>query len=76
MPTKSPPLFDIAKPRKSRRVMMHVTDAGETGFEDRGSHSVCMACPKCGHQTGWIAVKTVTEGKRGKPCPKCNGATE
>jgi len=74
MPTKSPPLFDITEPRKPRRVMMHVCDAGETGCErNPGAHSVRLECTRCGRRTEWIEVKNVTEGKRGKPCPICNG---
>ena len=66
-------LFDLPpKERAPRQVLMHVTDAGETGFEERGAHSVCLKCAKCGHETGWVTVQSVTEGKRGKPCPICN----
>lgn len=33
-----------------------------------------FSCQTCGHDTGWIKdTRTVTENKRGIPCPKCNG---
>ena len=56
-------------PRRKRRVMMHVMDAG--------NGPSCMViefeCKKCGHNTGWIKdEKSVSENKRGMPCPKCN----
>jgi len=58
------------KPRRNPRVMMHVIDAGTDGCND----VIHFECRKCGHDTGWIIdTKTVTENKRGVPCPKCNG---
>jgi hypothetical protein len=63
----------FSKPKRRRPVMMHVSDAG--GAEDRGV-MVTLQCPKCGAETGWIKFRTVTEAKRGQPCPRCNeGAT-
>ncbi|MGY3588042.1 hypothetical protein [Bradyrhizobium sp. USDA 4350] len=60
-------------PRRSRGVLMHVCDAG--GGE--GRNVLCqMQCRKCGHRSGWLIFDTVTEAKRGIPCPKCNGATQ
>jgi len=51
-------------PRTKRNVLMHVVDAG--------SDMIHLKC-KCGHDTGWIKeTLTVTEYKRGVPCPKCN----
>lgn len=58
-------LFGFIKPRKPRRVMMHVADAG--------AYMIRFECDKCGHNTGWIVdTKTVTENRRGMPCPNCN----
>lgn len=52
-------------PRRKRRVLMHVRDAG--------SGMIKLKCNKCGYDTDWIAHKlTVTEYKRGLPCPECN----
>jgi hypothetical protein len=65
-------LFDVSEPdrkRASPRVLMHVVDAGP-GCDD--AEQVVMQCGKCGHKTGWITVRTMTEAKRGQPCPKCN----
>lgn len=71
-----PTLFDNTRPRRPRRVLMHVIDAGPwdgCGEPGRlGSHLVRMQCPRCGHETDWIGVQSVTEGRRGKPCPECN----
>ena len=56
--------FDFL-PKKPRRKLMHVSDAGDGLIQFR--------CHRCGHDTGWIEdTKTVTENKRGIPCPKCN----
>ncbi len=50
---------------------MRVSDAGEmTG----GKKGICFVCSRCGHDTGWIEdVWTISENKRGLPCPCCNG---
>lgn len=58
-------LFDeLPKSKPVKR--MHVNDAG-------GPELVEMICGHCGHNTGWINPgKTITELKRGLPCPKCN----
>jgi hypothetical protein len=63
-------LFDRQSiPRQPRIVRMHVTDAGH-GF---GGKAIRFECNKCGHDTGWIADEwTITENRRGLPCPKCN----
>lgn len=51
--------------------MMHVIDAGN-GETDR---VIQFKCGECGYHTGWlIDTKTVTENRRGMPCPKCNEA--
>jgi DNA-directed RNA polymerase subunit RPC12/RpoP len=65
-------LFDAGeKPRRSPRRMMHVIDASGD-CSDPGSHSVVFQCSKCDHKTGWLKVDSVSEGKRGIPCPICN----
>ena len=67
-----PTLFDDEPRKRAKpRVMMHVVDAGQ-GECYGGSHIVVMQCGRCGHKTDWFQVNTTTEGKRGKPCPKCN----
>ncbi len=50
---------------------MKVIDAGN-GFGD--GKVIMFKCFKCGHNTDWIEdTKSVSENKRGMPCPHCNG---
>lgn len=67
-----------AKPRRARRQLMHVSDAGDSCSGDDGEGVVIaqFACKRCGHETDWIQVDTVTEARRGIPCPFCNNARE
>lgn len=58
----------IGKPKKPRRVMAHMSDAGN--FPD-GRMAVLFVCRKCAWSQ-WLAVANVTEGKRGHACPQCN----
>lgn len=67
-------LFDVGekpvKPRKNPEKLMHVYDAGS------GEDNWCMVmmhCSRCDLYTDWFQVRTVTEAKRGIPCPRCNG---
>jgi DNA-directed RNA polymerase subunit RPC12/RpoP len=63
-------LFD--KPaRRTRGQLMRVIDAG--GGESGGLNCQ-LECSKCGHQSEWLLFDTVTEAKRGLPCPRCNAA--
>jgi DNA-directed RNA polymerase subunit RPC12/RpoP len=67
----------IRQPRKPLRVMMHVIDVGDSGFSDDGYPGIAIfECGKCGHKTEWTTFRTVTEAKRGVPCPKCNRLSE
>lgn len=60
------------KERKSRRVLMHVIDAGCSPFEN-GHICAMFKCKKCGFETGWRhGFKTVTEINKGIPCETCN----
>jgi DNA-directed RNA polymerase subunit RPC12/RpoP len=61
-------------PRKKRRVMMHVIDAGDHGcvYEPGNTHIAQFQCAKCGDKSGWIEMRTATDGRRGIPCPNCN----
>lgn len=57
------------KPRQPRRVMMFVVDAGFDGCVD----VIQFQCHRCHYNTGWIECdQTVTQNKRGMPCPDCN----
>jgi hypothetical protein len=58
----------LEKPkRRTRGQLMHVCDAG-CGEE---KPIVQMRCAKCGYESGWYEFDTVTEAKRGLPCPQC-----
>lgn len=51
-------------PRRAPIKRMHVADAGE---------GILFECGHCGYSTDWIVDNhTLTENKRGLPCPKCN----
>jgi hypothetical protein len=56
-------------PRKSRGQLMHVCDAGNG---EEGKPLVQFECGKCRFRSEWLIVDTVTEAKRGIPCPRCN----
>lgn len=64
-----PSLFSKAEaPRRARRHLMHVADAGD--------RCIRFHCPRCEHDSGWLEWDNrVTEAKRGIPCPKCNEAS-
>lgn len=66
MAARQKELFE--RPRKARRVLMHVVDAG---IGEKGL-IVNFVCLRCGHDAGWWEVTSVSEGKRGMPCPICN----
>ncbi|WP_316224672.1 MULTISPECIES: hypothetical protein [unclassified Bradyrhizobium] len=55
-------------PRPPARKLMHVRDAGYAA----GGVIAEFKCGRCGHESGWLHIGTVTEAKRGLPCPKCN----
>jgi hypothetical protein len=57
------------KERRPRPVLMHVVDAGH-----EGTVIAVLECRKCQHRTGWLKFNTVTEAKRGLPCPNCSNA--
>lgn len=52
-------------PRRKPRVLMRVTDAGDRYIE--------FTCARCGHVEAYHGdTGTVSENKRGRPCPVCN----
>lgn len=73
--TAQPQLFDQSQaPRRKRVVRTVVIDAGHVdGAKD---HLVRYECRRCGLDAGWYTVRTVSEGKRGAPCPRCNDEKE
>ena len=52
------------KPRRQRRVMMHVVDAGGDAIE--------FKCMRCGFSDWYVNDMTVSQAQRGVPCPNCN----
>ncbi len=57
--------------RAPRQHRMHVWDAGDSG--DNELPIMCVFhCGRCGGSSEWTKVKSVTEAKRGIPCPTCN----
>ena len=59
----------LSKPKhRIRGQLMHVCDAG--GGCENGL-IVQMRCTRCGYESGWLQFDTVTEAKRGLPCPEC-----
>jgi DNA-directed RNA polymerase subunit RPC12/RpoP len=57
-------------PKRARLVRMHVEDSGHL---PGGSPGIRFRCRRCGHDTGWIPdTASVSENKRGRPCPYCN----
>ena len=69
---RTPDLFPGTKPRAIRRHLMHVCEAAGCGDDDGSGALVRMRCAKCGGETGWITLPTVTHAKRGIPCEQCN----
>lgn len=51
-------------PRRKPRKLMHVCDAGDDCAK--------FHCGHCGYTSAWLYFETVTEAKRGIPCPQCN----
>lgn len=64
----------FGKQRKKREWLMRVIDCGNgnCGQLKDGEQFVFLKCGRCGHESGWITLPSVTAAKRGIPCPKCN----
>jgi len=75
--SRTPDLFPGLKPARAKpRVMMSGTDHSFCDEEPDSPYMGEMKCKKCGHEAGWMYFKSITECKRGAPCPICNkGAT-
>lgn len=69
---RSADLFpEIRKIRNKPRVLMHFTNVSINDCV--GSPILAdMKCSRCGHNDGYWEFDTVTEVKRGIPCPVCN----
>lgn len=59
-------------PRTPRKIRMHVMDAGGGCCLEPGQVDVRYKCDKCGVETGWENAASITEARRGIPCPNCN----
>jgi DNA-directed RNA polymerase subunit RPC12/RpoP len=75
---KNEDLFaELKPPRKAPQKLMHVCDVDDNCCCDDGSTwPVKFKCSRCGHETDWVEPRTVTEAKRGIPCPVCNAKPE
>lgn len=62
---------ELKPPRAKPRVLAHADDHGS--FPD-GRHCHRFICKKCGFDE-WLAG-SISEGRRGVPCPNCNLAEE
>jgi DNA-directed RNA polymerase subunit RPC12/RpoP len=59
-------------PRTKFIKRMVVVDAGN---HLSGGKGIAFECKHCGHKSGWILdCMTVSQNKRGLPCPECNAA--
>jgi DNA-directed RNA polymerase subunit RPC12/RpoP len=59
-------LFDKPPPTP-RRILAHVEDAGQD--------MAFFVCHRCGW-ADWLRARTVSEAKRGVPCPTCNSTDD
>lgn len=64
-------LFKVKRPRVQRRWKMHVADAGPAP-DGSDRQFVRFDCGRCGRESDWMFCDTITEAKRGIPCPICN----
>jgi hypothetical protein len=68
---------DLKPPRAKPKKLMHVSDSYEScSVEDGDTVQVCMTCIHCGYESDWMTCATITEAKKGKPCPQCNQGGE
>ena len=62
----------LKPPRKVPEKLMHVCEAAGCCEEDGTGAMVRMLCARCGYETKWLYLETVTAAKRGIACPHCN----
>lgn len=67
--SRRPPLF-APPPRQAPRFLMHVCDAGING--PGPGMNAQFRCKRCGSESEWQPIASVTDAKRGIPCPTCN----
>ena len=70
---KTPDMFaELKPPRQKPRKLMHVFDTMADCCCDEGDTVVVrFECKLCNFKTKWMTV-SLTEAKRGIPCPRCN----
>lgn len=61
--------LDLPRSRPRRKFVMHVHDAGNA---EEGAIIAQFRCKRCGHETDWLVCETLTEARKGIPCPLCN----
>lgn len=64
-----------AVPRKPSLIRMRAYDHGQAPYIMPGwktSQGAAFKCWKCGFVQGWVFDLSVSEIKRGLPCPHCN----
>lgn len=69
MTARQSDLFGFKKPRVKPQFRAHIIDAG-AGYSK--PQIGLFKCHRCHWESRWIEFDTVTEGKRGIPCPVCN----
>jgi DNA-directed RNA polymerase subunit RPC12/RpoP len=63
--------FDGSHGSADRVRRMHMVDAGPN--QDVGpTHVAKYRCARCGTESEWQTANTISEIRRGIPCPKCN----
>jgi DNA-directed RNA polymerase subunit RPC12/RpoP len=62
------------RPKVPRVARMHVIDAGHSDDMDEPL-MVQYRCRRCSRESEWMTARSVTEAKRGIPCPDCNQST-
>ena len=65
---------DLKPPRQAPRKLMHVFDASGPCDEELRGAMVRMHCSRCGYESPWLDLPSVTAAKRGLPCPTCSAA--
>jgi hypothetical protein len=60
-------------PRRPRVLRMHIIDAGTA---ENGDKIGRYQCGRCGAETDWLEITSISASKRGIPCETCNQPTQ